>query len=209
MKKVGLVAKTATPAQTRMQGLTLTNKPAIKTAIQKFTDSVLSPYRDKLEYQDLQLLQARAYYDVSTYYEPDGSVKPLDQLTHEARLAIDDVTEDFKGKDADVRTVKYKLADRMQARKELGVLLNKSEEGGSEDAMPQDRRERLNDLFQAGAAGAAGAIAFMKQQGKKPAIDTSNAQDAVVIPARQLTGSTSAFNEALKRHGEKAEDGKK
>lgn len=173
LKSAGIVPKTHTPAQARMVGMLLVNKPEVKKAVQRFTSSVLDPYRDKLEYKTLQVLNARAYYDVSTFYNADGSVKDLEQIPQEARYAIDDVTEDFKGKDADVRTVKYKLADRMQAQKAINDLLKKTEADGGDVKIPQDRQSWLSDIFS--KAVEAGASAAIKGQ--------NSAKERTVVPS--------------------------
>lgn len=181
LKASGIIPQKATPAQARINGLSLSSKPNIKKAIQRFTESVLAPYKDKLEYQTLQLLQARAFYDVSTFFDTNGKAKPLDEIPQQARYALDDITEDFKGKDADVRTVKYKLADRMQARKELEILLKKGEDEGDANKLPTDRKEWLNSLF--AKAGAAGALAVMVSR-PEPIDVTPPKKESIVLPPK-------------------------
>lgn len=133
----------------------LVNKPEIKQAVQRFVESTMSPYRDKLEYQVLSTLKARAFYDPRSFFESDGTAKSLDSIPVELRYAIDQIQEDFKGKNADVRVVTLKLADRMAALKSLQELLkvSKKEEGNNRD----EARSKLAEIF--AAAGAAGALA--------------------------------------------------
>lgn len=119
----------------KMEALALVNDRRIKLGVQRFVNLTLDPYRDMLEHQVLNILQRRAFYDPSDFYNDDGSVKPLDQIEHDLRKCIDDVKEDWKGKDADRRQVTYTLAKRMEALKMLQALLKEGQavkEEGSE-----------------------------------------------------------------------------
>ena len=163
MKDAGLIPPTTPYTMARLKGIEISNRPNVRTAVQRFTENVLSPYRDQLRVQTLDMLKARAFYDESIFYHPDGTAKPLDAIPREWRYAIDGVTEDFRGKDANVRTVNYKLADRMSAAKMLQELLKVKEEESS--TLPTDATDRLRSIFNSMAkAGAIGAMEAMKQK---------------------------------------------
>jgi hypothetical protein len=210
-KKVGLIPKSASPTESRLKVLELVNHKGIKTAIQKFTTKVLEPYKDKLELMELQTLKARAFYSVDMFYNSDGSVKPLDQIPSEWRFAIDDISEDFKGKDANVRTVKYKLADRAQAQKALRELLRKVDDEGDVSEIPSDRRKFLQDLFVKGAsAGANIAMEAFKRGFEEKKTEPQLAEKTPLkiapdVPDTRLDIQSDRIKEALSRRKKNGE----
>jgi hypothetical protein len=141
-------------AEMRLSALEILNKREVKIAVERFVSSVLDPYRDKIEYQILEVLRSRAFYDVSWYYHADGSVKKLDEIDRDARHAIDSILEDYRGKDAQVRLVNYKLADKMQAQKALQELLKKNQTQ-EEGVLPEDARKQISEVFAGALAGIA------------------------------------------------------
>lgn len=179
----GLITSKATAAESRIATMELINKANIKTAIQRFTQAILEPYRDRFEFQSIKQLMIRAFYNISDFYNDDRTTKPLNVIPKEMHVAIDSISDDYKGKDANVRTITYKLADRAAARKELRELL-KQTSGGSDDddsEIPQDRRKFLQDLFAKGMKqGAEIAIDAFKQGAEEKQADTITVKHEVV-----------------------------
>lgn len=132
----------------RLEALGLTNERRIKLAVERFVGVTLDPYRDKLEYQLLELYRNRAFYDVKDFYNSDGSVKPLDDIDQSLRLCIDGVKEDWKGKDADRRQVTYEIANKMMAAKALRELLKEGVTQEDEAPLQAQQRQTVRDVFE-------------------------------------------------------------
>jgi hypothetical protein len=153
-------AKDMSSAEIRLESLNVLNHREVKIAVQRFVDSILSPYKDRIEHQLFNLYRQRAFYDPAEFFNPDGSPKKLDQIDKEKRLVLDSVTGDLKGKDANAWLVNYKLADRMQAAKSLQDLMGKSLDLiEQKDIVNDDSRKRVQDIM----SGAMAGIRAMKQ----------------------------------------------
>jgi hypothetical protein len=134
----------------------LLTKSNIDQAVTRISDHFIAPYRSKFVNQTLRQLEIRANYDPLWYYFPDGTARPLDDITLERRWAIDKVEPKIFGKNADVREVMYTLADKNAARKELKELLSLSKDEQSDDAGMQSK---LSEIF--------AAVKFGKQIAEK------------------------------------------
>lgn len=145
-----LVKPEDTPAQVKLKCHELLNTPDISTAISRFVESILAPYRDSFENVRLRELYVRAFYKPSWYHKANGEVIPLDKIPLDRQGAIDRVEEKFYGKDA-VRTVTYTLANKDIARKELKELLAKP--GEESPVSDSDMRSRLKEIFDAAKMG--------------------------------------------------------
>lgn len=163
---------TASPIA-RMKGLEWANKPQIRQAIQRYTAMVLDPTRDQLHIRLVEHLRIRAFYDPEVFFYPDGTARQLDDIPKEYRICIDGISEDFKGKDAQVRVVTYKLADRAAAQKSLQELLKKGEKA-VEDDIPSDAKSRLDKIFASVTKAAAEAGASAALQARKETIAEMN-----------------------------------
>lgn len=74
---------------------------------------------DNLDMQLLYMYLKRAFYDVATYYNDDGSAKDLSDIDPPDRCVIDGYKTQVYGKDADVSVTTMILADRNAALKTL------------------------------------------------------------------------------------------
>ena len=74
---------------------------------------------DNLDMQLLYMYLKRAFYDVATYYNDDGSVRNLSEIDPSDRCVIDGYKTQVYGKDADVSVTTLILADRSVALKTL------------------------------------------------------------------------------------------
>lgn len=133
----------------RLAAFEVLNKRDVKVAVQRFVDSVLGPAADKLDLQLLQILRKRAMYDVKDFFNRDGSVKRLDEISDADRMVIDSVEQDLKGKNADAVLTKFKLANRDTALKQLIDLLKKKEEITDEGLsnVTETQRVQIRDIF--------------------------------------------------------------
>lgn len=79
---------------------------------------------DNLDARLLETYVQRAFYDVSDFHDGDGSCLPLNLIPEEKRCAIDKIETRYYGKDGDVRSVNYILANRDQALKVLSEYMD-------------------------------------------------------------------------------------
>ena len=160
----------------RMEGLKWANKPQVRQAIQRYSAMVIDPSRDQLHIRLVDTLRIRAFYDPMIFFYEDGTARPLNEIPKEYRICIDGITEDFKGKDAQVRVVTYKLADKTAAQKQLQELLKKGE-SVDEEEIPTDAKSRLDKIFASVAKASAEAGAAAALKGRKDAIEEQNTLD--------------------------------
>jgi len=141
-------AKNMSLPEMRLEALDMLNKRSIKLAVQRFTDSVIGPWQDKLGTQLLTVLRTRSFYDISIFYHDDGSPRKLSDIPEEYRICIDGVLQDGKGRDGSAIFTTLKLGDRKESIKMLQDLLKKKEEiDDSVNNVPDEARQRIRDVF--------------------------------------------------------------
>lgn len=172
-----IIPKASSPVTARMEGLKWANKPNIRQAVQRYSAMVLDPTRDQLHVRLVETLRIRAFYDPEVFFYPDGTARPLAEIPKEYRLCIDGITEDFKGKDAQVRVVTYKLCDRAAAQKQLQELLKRGEKDDQSD-IPSDAKSRLEAIFASVAKASVEAGAKAAIKARKDALEEQNTIDA-------------------------------
>lgn len=190
MKAAKLIPENATSTTSHLSSKELLNRQNIMTAVNRFVSSELDPYRDKLNYQILTSMQARAFYDPHVFFEADGTARPLDTIPANLRQAIDSVEVKHYGKDGDVLETIYKLADKAQSQKSLRELLDRKS-GGDEEGMHTTVRARLDEVFFRAAGKAAGkaivdAAAEPPQTAKEYLATLKNKITAEVVDAEEV-----------------------
>lgn len=146
MKTAGLLPEKSPSSICRIQSAKLLSDTRIREAIRRIQGSFIEPYRD-IHYAKLQeVLEVRAFYDISDYRNPDGSFKPLDQIPYKLRYAIDDVKERwYMGKNGvNELCIEFTMADRKDAMKQLRELHELKEK--DKDAGASKARDELFDL---------------------------------------------------------------
>jgi hypothetical protein len=147
-------ARDLSEPEVRLEALTVLNNREVKVAIQRFNDSILGPYRDRMEHQIFEVYRNIAMADPMDFFNEDGSPKKLSQIPKEKRLALVAITSDLKGKDATAWLLNYKLGDRMQALKSLADIMGKSAEITDQvEQVSDDSRKRLSDIMAGVKAG--------------------------------------------------------
>ncbi len=129
--------------------------PAVLEAIKRFISMAIGPYKERLEYQVLDVYYRRAVYDIATFYDDTGSLIPLSEIPPAWRICIDGTEKRYFGKDGNRVQLSYKLADRdtaLQTLYRFAVRFNGEEDPG-EGILPGEARDRLKKVF-AGVMGA-------------------------------------------------------
>lgn len=129
----------------------LQKRPNVMEAIKRFMDSVINPYKARLEYEVLDMYYKRAFFDICTFYDDAGYIKPLDEIDAEWRCCIDGVEEKYFGKDATRRVCTYTLANRDAALRMLWQMVT-GFDGDKEGSglLPAEARTKLQNIFQQG-----------------------------------------------------------
>jgi hypothetical protein len=91
------------------------------------------------------MLWKRATYDISIFKNPNGSLKKLDSIPKAWRCCIDDTEPRLFGKNAEVREVITKLADRDKAIDKLDKYVNLT--GNKEDDSNKLSDETMKNLM--------------------------------------------------------------
>jgi hypothetical protein len=100
------------------------NKSNIKEAILAYQKYALQNLKIEATSQNVDALRLRATYSVSDFYETDGTPKPLDKISPEMLVVIDDIDVDWKlSNKAEKKIIKYTLANREKAMKSLQEIL--------------------------------------------------------------------------------------
>ena len=139
-----ILPSTASDIECRLEGMKLANRGDIKKAVQRFVQSIVEPIRDSIEATLLQQTVARATYDVKDFYDDEGNMKPLSELTALQRSCIDGIEKQSLGKEA-IHT-KYVLASKDVASKQLRELLKKTDDG-VETNTSEEARARVSSVF--------------------------------------------------------------
>lgn len=131
----------------------IVKRPPVIAAVKQFIDSVIQPYKDRLEYEIMEIYYRRATYDVATFIEDNGDLKPLDEVPLEWRCCIDGIERRvYFNKGTKFTVTEYKLPARDTALQMLykmvtGVDPTTGTPGG---ALPKDVQDRLDRVFKQG-----------------------------------------------------------
>jgi phage terminase small subunit len=128
----------------------LLKKPQIIEALKRFINTVIEPYKTRLEYEILDRYYRRATYTVDIFYDKNGEVLPLDEIDKEWLPVIDGVERKFYGKDASEEIVTYQLPNRDTALQMLAKLAMGVDPNSDKlNQLPQETRSRLQQIFNA------------------------------------------------------------
>jgi len=127
-------------------------KDEVRQLLRKGIQRKMSESLDNLDSKLLDVYISRAFYDPSDIFYDNGESRPLSDIDEKYRCVIDGIETRYFGRDGDVRSVLYKLANRDQALKVLsdymqnirpssGIIVTSAERDTEEDEM-----SRLEDM---------------------------------------------------------------
>jgi phage terminase small subunit len=132
------------------QAWSLLKRPNILEAVKRFINSVIEPYKAKLEYEILDRYYKRATYSIDTFFDENGDIKPLDEIDPEWLCVIDGVEKKYFGGQAQRSTVTYQLPNRDLALQMLyRIATGQDPNDAGKNMMPQEARNRLSQIFNA------------------------------------------------------------
>lgn len=101
----------------------LLQRREMRLLLRTCVERALGQMLDNVDAKVLSLMCTRAFYDISDFFYSNGECRPLDEIDEAWRGAIDGVSEQYYGKQADVRVVTYKLADREKSLSKLAEYM--------------------------------------------------------------------------------------
>lgn len=100
-------------------------KTSIQAIMKAYAEFALAPYTPKIQLNLMETHYKRAFYDPAIFMDQNTmQCKKLGEIPPEWRICIDQIENKFYGKDADVCSVKYVLADRNKALDQLAKYVN-------------------------------------------------------------------------------------
>lgn len=134
-----------TKAKYRAIAYTLLQRKEIVEAVKQFIDSVIQPYRDRLELEILNTYYRRATYNISTFYDNQGRPKPLNEIDEEWKICIDDIKY-VKISDGFVINA-YQLPNRDSALQALYRFVT-GQDVTSSNVLPDDAKKKIANIYQ-------------------------------------------------------------
>lgn len=134
-----------TKAKYRAIAYSLLQRKDVVEAVKMFIDSVIQPYRDRLELELLNIYYRRATYNISNFYTAEGNPKPLNEIDEEWKCCIDDmnyvkITDGFIIK-------AYKLPNRDTALQTLYKFVT-GQDVNSTNILPDDAKKKIANIYQ-------------------------------------------------------------
>lgn len=134
-----------TKAKYRAIAYSLLHRKEIVEAVKQFIDTVIQPYRDRLELELLNTYYRRATYNISSFYNNEGNPKPLNEIEEEWKCCIDDmnyvkITDGFVIK-------AYKLPNRDTALQTLYKFVT-GQDVNSNNILPDDAKKKIANIYQ-------------------------------------------------------------
>ncbi len=145
-----IAKKTTTYNAAAVEACKLLKNPKICGAIKIVLDEWLAEKKLKLEKQIIDRLYAKAFYDPSIFFNPDGSVKfkKWEDIPEEYRCCVEGMEVKYYGRDADRSVVILKLADQSKAMNELSKYIELYKEASTtEHTLSDDTVNNLKKIF--------------------------------------------------------------
>ena len=95
----------------------------IKLAMDRYRQEIISSKKLEISTETVDMLRKRANYEISMFYNTDGTMIPYSEVPLEWHCCIDDLVLDYKGARADKQILKYKLCDRQKALDTLNKIM--------------------------------------------------------------------------------------
>ena len=153
--------KSGSDTHAAAMGRRLLAKENVQEAINRYNTLVVEPYKNQMKFQLIEYLRGRSFFNVRDFFYDDGSVKPLNELSREALMAVDGVSVRYYGKDATRRVVEYSIANRESAQKMLMGWLDTGKT--PKETLPDDASGKVKGLIEKGRR--------MSLEAKKAAMD--------------------------------------
>lgn len=95
----------------------------IKLAMDRYRQDIINSKKLEISTETIDMLRKRANYNISTFYNSDGTMIPYEKVPVEWQCCIDDIVLDYKGARANQKILKYTLCSRQKALDTLNKIL--------------------------------------------------------------------------------------
>lgn len=135
-KKSGYVCNST--QEYRALGNTILTKEQVVEAIKLYVQTIIKPYRDRLEYELLDIYYKRATYKVEYFYDNNYVYLPIDKVPEEWRCCVDGVKQG-----------KFGLELILPNRDLALQALNKFITGQNVDSsvLPDEARKKIQNIY--------------------------------------------------------------
>lgn len=145
VEKAGYVERTK--AGYRAIAYSLLQRKDIVDAIKIYIDTIIQPYKDRLELELLNMYYRRATYTIDKFYNDEGNPLPLKQIDKDYICCIDDVKY---VKITGTQTVipAYQLPNRDIALQALYRFVT-GQDITTPNTLPDDAKKKIQNIYQA------------------------------------------------------------
>lgn len=145
VEKAGYVERTK--AGYRAIAYSLLQRKDIVDAIKIYIDTIIQPYKDRLELELLNMYYRRATYTIDKFYNDEGNPLPLKQIDKDYICCIDDVKY---VKITGTQTVipAYQLPNRDIALQALYRFVT-GQDMTTPNTLPDDAKKKIQNIYQA------------------------------------------------------------
>lgn len=148
--------------QARALAYSLLNKKEIIDGIKIYIDTVMKPYRDRLEFELLMTYYKRATYKIDIFYDKHGKPLTMDKIDPEWLCCIDDIK--YVKMDKDYVISAYQLPNRDNALQALYKFVTGQDIQNT--VLPEDAKARIDRIYQTVVNGDVN----IKKVGRKPKV---------------------------------------
>lgn len=124
-------------------GNRLLTRVDIAEAVQRYVNKAIEPYKDRLNLMLMEVWYRRAFYDISIFYDKNGSPKDFDGIPKEWRVCIDGIEIKRYGKESDDNKIEWVLCSRTEALKEIRAVLEIAVGKTGADKLTGDDKDKI------------------------------------------------------------------
>lgn len=133
-----------TNAKYRAIAYSILQRQEITDAIKIYIDTIIQPYKDRLELEILNIYYKRAIYSISTFYDNSGNFLPLKDIPEEWKCCIDDVEY---VKNGNTIQPKYKLPNRDLALQALYRFITGQNLTDTSVTLPDEAKKQMSEIY--------------------------------------------------------------
>ncbi len=145
VEKAGYVERTK--AGYRAIAYSLLQRKEIVEAIKIYIDTIIQPYKDRLELELLNMYYRRATYTIDKFYNDDGNPLPLKQIDKDYICCIDDIKY-VKITGTQNVIPAYQLPNRDIALQALYKFVT-GQDMTTSNTLPDDAKKKIQNIYQA------------------------------------------------------------
>lgn len=144
VEKAGYVERTR--AGYRAIAYSLLQRKEIIEAIKIYIDTIIQPYKDRLELELLNVYYRRAMYTIDKFYDDKGNPLPLKEIDKDFICCIDDIKY-VKVTGSQTVIPAYQLPNRDLALQALYRFVT-GQDVTSTNILPDDAKKRIQNIYQ-------------------------------------------------------------